>query len=184
MRPLHARMALTVCHPQVCLIALAAASCLLGGCSSEMLYATGRNAQRAECMKQNDAGQRERIDTITHRFPWLVCEREGQVLGYAYASLWKQRAAYRHSAELTVYVRDGHTGQGLGQALYTALIEALRQQGDCHVLLGCIALPNAASVALHERLGFVQAGRFREVGRKFDQWLDVGYWCLHLPQPA
>ena len=60
MKPLHARMALTVCHPQVCLIALAAASCLLGGCSSEMLYATGRNAQRAECMKQNDAGQRER----------------------------------------------------------------------------------------------------------------------------
>jgi L-amino acid N-acyltransferase YncA len=127
---------------------------------------------------------RERIEATTRRFPWLVCEREGQIVGYAYASLWKQRAAYRHSAELTVYVRDGHTGQGLGQALYTALIEALRQQGDCHVLLGCIALPNAASVALHERLGFVQAGRFREVGRKFDQWLDVGYWCLNLPQPA
>ncbi len=130
------------------------------------------------------AQMRERIDTITQRLPWLVCERDGQVLGYAYASLWKQRAAYRHSAELTVYVRDGHTGQGLGEALYTALIAALRQQGDCHVLLGCIALPNAASVALHERLGFVQAGHFREVGRKFDQWLDVGYWCLQLPQPA
>jgi phosphinothricin acetyltransferase len=127
---------------------------------------------------------RERMDTVTQRFPWLVCERDGQVVGYAYASLWKQRAAYRHSAELTVYVRDGHTGQGLGEALYTALIEALRQQGDCHVLLGCIALPNAAIVALHERLGFVPAGQFREVGRKFDQWLDVGYWCLQLPTPA
>lgn len=129
------------------------------------------------------AQMRERIEATPERFPWLVCEQEGRTVGYAYASLWKQRAAYRHSAELTVYVRDGHTGQGLGQALYTALIEALRQRGDCHVLLGCIALPNAASVALHERLGFVQAGHFREVGRKFDQWLDVGYWCLQLPRP-
>ncbi len=116
-----------------------------------------------------------RIADCTQRYPWLVCEDQGQVVGYAYANLWKQRAAYRHTAELTVYVRQGCTGQGHGLALYAALIDAMRQT-DCHVLLGCIALPNAESVGLHERLGFVQVGHFTEVGRKFDQWLDVGYW--------
>ncbi len=123
-----------------------------------------------------------RVADCTQRYPWLVCEREGQVVGYAYANLWKQRAAYRHSAELTVYVREGCTGQGHGKALYTALIAAMRQT-DTHVLLGCIALPNEDSVRLHEALGFQQVGHFTQVGRKFERWLDVGYWQLTLPHP-
>jgi L-amino acid N-acyltransferase YncA len=120
---------------------------------------------------------RARIDACTKTCPWLVCEIEGQVMGYAYATAWKVRAAYRHTVEATVYVRTGSSGQGIGKALYTALLAALFEQG-CHVVLGCIALPNAASVGLHQHLGFTKVAHFPEVGRKFDQWLDVGYWQI------
>jgi L-amino acid N-acyltransferase YncA len=117
-----------------------------------------------------------RVATVTQRYPWLVAvDAQGQVLGYAYASAWKTRAAYRHTAETTVYVRDGRVGQGCGKALYAALLARLDAQG-CHVALGCIALPNAASVRLHEHFGFAKVAHFNEVGRKFEQWLDVGYW--------
>ena len=116
-----------------------------------------------------------RISDVLRRYPWLVAEDEGQVVGYAYASPWKARAAYRHTAEVSVYVRQGCTGRGLGQALYTALFEAL-SQADVHVLLACIALPHEDSVRLHERFGFSKIGHFTEVGRKFDRWIDVGYW--------
>jgi L-amino acid N-acyltransferase YncA len=117
-----------------------------------------------------------RVATVTPRYPWLVAaDAQGQVLGYAYASAWKTRAAYRHTAETTVYVREGQVGQGCGKALYAALLAQLDALG-CHVALGCIALPNAASVGLHERFGFAKVAHFNEVGRKFDQWLDVGYW--------
>lgn len=117
----------------------------------------------------------QRVETHTQRYPWLVCEDGGQIVGYAYASTWKARAAYRHTAEATVYVREGCEGRGHGKALYAALLEALAQC-DCHVVLGCIALPNAKSVGLHEHFGFEKVAHFAEVGRKFDQWLDVGYW--------
>lgn len=120
---------------------------------------------------------RDRIDACTQKYPWLVCEVDGQVMGYAYATAWKARAAYRHTVEATVYVREGCAGQGIGKALYTALLAALFEQG-CHVVLGCIALPNAASVGLHEHMGFKQVAHFPEVGRKFEQWLDVGYWQI------
>ena len=117
----------------------------------------------------------QRIAAYTERYPWLVCEDDGVIVGYAYASKWKERAAYRHTAESTVYVRAGCAGRGYGKALYAALLEALPHHG-CHVVLGCIALPNPESVGLHERLGFEKVAHFTEVGRKFDQWLDVGYW--------
>lgn len=124
---------------------------------------------------------RARIDAYTQRYPWLVCVdsegEQGQVVGYAYATQWHARAAYRHTAEATVYVRAGLAGQGHGKALYEALLAALFA-ADCHVVLGCIALPNAASVGLHECLGFKQVAHFPEVGRKFDQWLDVGHWQI------
>jgi L-amino acid N-acyltransferase YncA len=127
---------------------------------------------------------RARIDACTKRYPWLVCVAAdgdpGQVVGYAYASLWRERAAYRHTAEATVYVRDGLAGRGHGKALYEALLADLFA-ADCHVVLGCIALPNAASVGLHEHMGFKQVAHFPEVGRKFDQWLDVGYWQITRP---
>lgn len=116
-----------------------------------------------------------RIDAYIQRYPWLVCEQDGVVVGYAYASTWKERAAYKHTAESTVYVRDGFSGKGIGKALYAALLSQLARH-DCHVVLGCIALPNAPSVALHEHFGFEKVAHFKEVGRKFNQWLDVGYW--------
>lgn len=118
-----------------------------------------------------------RIEACTKSHPWLVCVDEGAVVGYAYAGKWKERAAYRPTAEATVYVRAGLARRGCGQALYAALLPAVFERG-CHVLLGCIALPNAASVALHERFGFRKVAHFNQVGRKFDQWIDVGYWQL------
>jgi L-amino acid N-acyltransferase YncA len=116
-----------------------------------------------------------RITEVTTRYPWLVCERDGAICGYAYASSWKERSAYRYSVESTVYLAPGMSGAGMGTLLYSALLDALRRT-DVHCIVGGIALPNEASVALHEKLGFVKIGHFHEVGRKFGKWVDVGYW--------
>jgi phosphinothricin acetyltransferase len=107
--------------------------------------------------------------------PWLVADAAGAIAGYAYATPWRARAAYRRSVEISVYVAPATTGRGFGRALYQHLLEDLRSWG-AHAVIGGIALPNAASVALHERLGFVQVASFREVGHKFGRWIDVGYW--------
>jgi len=107
--------------------------------------------------------------------PWLVAEDPTSVIGYAYASKWKGRCAYRFSAESTVYLDPSRTQSGIGRRLYEALLDALRQK-SIHVVMGGIALPNDASVRLHERLGFEKVAHFREVGFKFDRWIDVGYW--------
>jgi phosphinothricin acetyltransferase len=118
----------------------------------------------------------ERIAETTASLPWLVWEREdGRVLGYSYASRWKGRCAYRFSAESTVYVAPEATGQRIGSQLYEALLSELRVL-KIHTAIGGIALPNEASVALHERLGFAKIAQFREVGWKFGRWIDVGYW--------
>ena len=118
----------------------------------------------------------ERIaETTASHVPWLVVEEDGAVLGYAYASKWKGRCAYRHSVESTVYLDPSKTGQGIGKPLYAALINALRMQ-RMHAVIGGIALPNEASIALHERLGFEKVAHFRQVGFKQDRWIDVGYW--------
>lgn len=114
-----------------------------------------------------------------NRRPWLVWEEEGLILGYAYASPWNTRAAYRQTVESTIYLREGFEGRGIGQRLYKALMDLLREQG-MHVVIAGISLPNEASVALHERLGFTRAGTLREVGHKQDRWVDVGYWELFL----
>jgi phosphinothricin acetyltransferase len=111
--------------------------------------------------------------------PWLVLLDEGRVLGYAYASKWRARPGYRHAVESSVYIADGQRGRGLGLALYRALLARLA--GRFHAVIGGIALPNAASIALHEGLGFRQVACFPEVGHKFGAWVDVGYWQLTLP---
>lgn len=121
----------------------------------------------------------QRIADTTRIYPWLVTELDGALLGYAYATRWRTRAAYDRSAESTVYLAPDASGRGLGRPLYLALMSALRQQG-MHAVVGCIALPNASSVALHEKCGFEKVGHFPQVGRKFEQWVDVGFWQLLL----
>lgn len=118
-------------------------------------------------------------DTRTAALPWLVLVESDTVLGYAYASKWRARPGYRHAVESSVYVAPGQCGRGHGIALYRALLERLA--GRFHCVIGGIALPNLASVALHERLGFRQVACFSEVGHKFGNWVDVGYWQLLLP---
>ena len=116
-----------------------------------------------------------RIADIDASHGWFVAVVDGHVGGYAYASAWRARSAYRHSVETTVYVGSGMVGRGLGTALYDALLRELSQR-EFHCAMGGIALPNAASVALHERMGFAKVAHFREVGWKFGRWIDVGYW--------
>lgn len=126
------------------------------------------------------ADMAERIrETLTAGLPWLVWEQDGRVAGYAYASKWKGRCAYRYSVESTVYVDGEHTGQGIGSRLYDALIGQLRA-ANIHVVIGGVALPNAGSVALHEHFGFEKVAQFKQVGFKFGRWIDVGYWQLIL----
>ena len=107
--------------------------------------------------------------------PWLVAEESGVVVGYAYASKWKTRSAYRFSVESTVYVAHDRRTRGVGTSLYEVLIARLKDAGY-HTVIGGITQPNEASVRLHERLGFVKTAHFREVGFKFGEWLDVAYW--------
>jgi len=109
------------------------------------------------------------------KLPWFVAEREGKVAGYAYASKWKGRCAYRYSVETTVYLEKDALGLGIGRLLYTELLEALRAL-SLHVAIGGIALPNERSVRLHEAMGFRKAAHFEEVGFKQNRWIDVGYW--------
>jgi phosphinothricin acetyltransferase len=121
----------------------------------------------------------QRIADVTAGLPWLVAEADGAIVGYAYATPWKTRSAYRFSVESTVYVAQGQMRRGIGTLLYRELIDALRKLG-VHCAVGGIALPNPASIALHEKLGFKKVGQFVEIGRKFDRWVDVGYWELIL----
>ena len=131
-----------------------------------------------EVVTETDMAQRI-TEVLGAGRPWFVWEENGRILGYSYASTWKTRCSYRFSLETTVYLDKDATQRGLGTKLYTALIDALRAT-KVHVLIGGIALPNAGSVALHEKLGFQKIGHFKEVGWKFDQWIDVGYWELVL----
>lgn len=123
------------------------------------------------------ADMAERIAVVQTKYPWLVYEENGIVIGYAYASQWKVRAAYRHTVETSIYLHPHHTGRKIGCKLYTHLIDSLNNT-DIHAIIGGIALPNDASVYLHESMGFHKVAHFREVGFKFEKWVDVGYWQL------
>jgi phosphinothricin acetyltransferase len=114
-------------------------------------------------------------NTMATSLPWLIAEREGEVVAYAYARPWRERRAYRFSAEITVYAAPTSTGHGIGSSLYERLLPLLRSQG-IHAVVGVIALPNEPSVALHEKFGLSKVAHLREVGFKFDRWIDVGYW--------
>jgi L-amino acid N-acyltransferase YncA len=120
---------------------------------------------------------KDRIVKVTRTLPWLVWEENGTVNGYAYASNWKTRSAYRFSVESTIYLHPDVIGRGLGRKLYASLLSELRSR-FLHCVIGVIALPNESSVALHERLGFQKVAHFKEVGWKFNHWIDVGCWQL------
>jgi phosphinothricin acetyltransferase len=117
----------------------------------------------------------QRVETYSKLYPWLVCEAEGQLVGYAYASKWKERSAYKNTAEVAIYLKHGLSRKGYGKALYAALLQSLSKL-NCHVILGCVALPNESSEKLHEHFGFAKVAHFSQVGHKFGQWVDVGYW--------
>jgi len=110
-------------------------------------------------------------------YPFLTAEADGKILGYAYGHQYRERPAYRNSVEVSVYVGDESAGQGIGSALYQKLIPALVDSGF-HAIIAGISLPNEASIRLHEKFGFEKVAHFRRVGRKFDRWIDVGYWQL------
>ena len=118
-----------------------------------------------------------RIRKISGKYPYFVWEQEGEISGYAYANTWRERSAYKFAAELSIYVKDGLQGRGMGRKLMERLLEEVRKT-DIHTLIAGITLPNERSIALHEKFGFKKTAHFEEVGYKFNKWLDVGYWVL------
>lgn len=124
----------------------------------------------------------DRIAKITATYPWLVCEDAGEVVGYAYASQHRVREAYRWSVDVTVYVRPDKTRQGIGRELYSALLSEVDRRGYANAFAG-ITLPNAASVALHESVGFEPIGVYRKVGFKMGRWHDAGWWQRGFEHP-
>ena len=120
-----------------------------------------------------------RIVETTRLYPWLVCEAGGRMLGYAYATQHRIRAAYRWSVDTSVYIDAGHHRRGVGRGLYASLLEVLKAQRFFNAYAG-ITLPNAASVGLHEAVGFRKLGVYERVGYKLGAWHDVGWWQLIL----
>lgn len=115
-----------------------------------------------------------RIGDIARTHPYLVCERDGRPVGYAYAHNIRERAAYDWAAELSVYLAPAAQGQGAGTALYRCLIDLLAMQ-NLRILYGCVTLPNEKSERLHEKLGFAPVGVWHGAGWKFGRWHDVGW---------
>lgn len=116
-------------------------------------------------------------DVNSKDLPWYVAVERESIVGYAYATPWRSRSAYRFAVEVTVYVAVGHVRNGIGTSLYTELLDTIRKLGFRTALAG-IALPNEESVALHERCGFEKVAHFNQVGFKLDRWIDVAYWQL------
>jgi phosphinothricin acetyltransferase len=124
-----------------------------------------------------------RMESTIGTHPWLVAEAAGEVVGFAYACPHRSRAAYRWAVDVSVYVAAGHHRNGHARRLYEALLAELRGRGFRMACAG-ITLPNEASVALHEGLGFVPVGVYRKIGWKDGAWRDVGWWQLELSPDA
>ncbi len=120
-----------------------------------------------------------RIENRDKKYPWLILEHDGEIVGYAYGSEWKKKSAYRSSVETTIYLAHNCKGKGLGNHLYSTLIAELKEMGF-RMLIGCISLPNPESIKLHEKLGFEKKGQLDQMGYKLDRWIDVGYWQLRV----
>ena len=124
----------------------------------------------------------QRFKDISSKYPWIVCEIHGEVVGYSYASPHRERAAYQWSVESSVYLSSSNSKKGIGRALYSHLFQSLKEQGICNVFAG-ITIPNEASIRLHESLNFNYIGTYRNVGFKLNKWWDVGWWQLELQLP-
>lgn len=120
-----------------------------------------------------------RIREVTQFLPWFVFEKDNKILGYCYTAKWKTRSAYRFAVEITVYLKSGQQGHGLGSFLFERILDKLKTK-NVHSVIGGIALPNEGSQKLHEKFGFKKVAHFNEAGYKFNQWIDVGYWELIL----
>ena len=120
-----------------------------------------------------------RIERLTDTHAWLVADDDGEILGYAYGCPHRERAAYRWATEVSVYVDPRHQRRGAGRALYEALFGLLADK-HYRIALAVIALPNDASVGLHEACGFKPVGVYRGIGFKHGTWWDVGWWQLEL----
>jgi phosphinothricin acetyltransferase len=124
----------------------------------------------------DEAEMSSRIAALGDLYPWLVaCDADGAMLGYAYGCAFRTRPAYRFTVETTVYVADGAHRRGIGSLLYRQLLALLEAQGFTQAI-GAITVPNAASIRLHESLGFVRAGTYEKVGFKLGEWRSVGLW--------
>ena len=121
----------------------------------------------------------ERIDKTLPRFPWLICQDETGVLGYAYAGEHKARAAYKWCTDVSIYLHENARGKGIGKTLYACLFDLLRRQGFYNAY-GGITLPNPASLALHKAMGFTDVGVYKNVGYKCGAWHDVIWLALEL----
>ena len=129
------------------------------------------------------AAMRERIRTRLQHYPWLVWEEAGDVLAYAYAGRFRERAAYGWIAETSIYVHADAHRRGIARRLYGSLLDVMRLQG-INQAVGVITLPGTVSVAMHEAMGFSAAGVWRQCGYKLGQWWDVGVWQKELQAPA
>jgi L-amino acid N-acyltransferase YncA len=123
-----------------------------------------------------------RIARVLDRYPWVVCEAGGEVVGYAYASTFNERAAYLWSVSTSVYVREDQRRRGIGRAVYTSLFDALRLQGYVNAYAGT-TLPNPGSVGLHQAMGYEPVGAYRNAGHKGGAWHDVAWWHVPLREP-
>ena len=116
-----------------------------------------------------------RIESYLNNWPWLVCELDGRIAGYAYASRYRERTAYQWSVECSVYIHDDYMGSGIASQLYTTLFAFLKYQGYNNVY-AVINLPNDRSVAFHEKMGFTYFATYENVGYKLGRWKNVGWW--------
>lgn len=136
-----------------------------------------------ELVAPTAAEMAQRVAATMPRWPWLVAQVDDRVVGYAYGGSHRGRPGYRWTVEVSAYVAPAAHGHGVGRRLYTALLGLLADQGH-HLALAGVGLPNPASVGFHEALGFHHVGTFREVGRKFGAWHDVGWWARALAAPS
>ena len=148
-------------------------SSLVAGVYNHYVKETSVTFEEEEVSTTEIARRIQEVGSVS--LPWLIAEQNAKTVGYAYATKWHARTAYRFSAEITVYVDSSHKGLGVGSRLYDQLFPILRAQG-IHVVIAGIALPNESSVALHEKFGLSKVAHFKEVGFKFNRWIDVGYW--------